>query len=179
MSTCISLLWSFSIGLYVLWLYKIRVWVSLSKQAMLKQCTYALRIRVLTHRLFTSSGPEPLQILSHSQTLKNESSAAPHCAAPELGITVSPVWPLQQHGPALSGESEKLRGTQGTMAGHRESGRLPVMQKDWRDKDLPPSLTAAVNQANHSTPEFNAYDPKPSCVIQPLSPHTASICSMA
>lgn len=74
----------------------------------------------------------------------------------------------------LSGESEKPGGTQGTTAGRRESGRLPVMQKDCRDKDLPPSLTAVVNQANHSTPEFGAYDPKASCGFQPLCPYIAS-----
>lgn len=62
----------------------------------------------------------------------------------------------------LSEESETPRGTQGTTAGYRELGRLPVMQEDWRDKDLPPSPTAVVNQANHSTPEFRAYDPKAS-----------------
>ena len=75
----------------------------------------------------------------------------------------------------LSGESEKPGGTQETIAGRGESGRLPVMQKDWRDKDLPPSLTAVVNQANHSTPELRTFDPKPFCGIQTLCPQTVSV----
>lgn len=64
--------------------------------------------------------------------------------------------------PMLSGESEKPRGTLGTTAGYEHLGRLPVMQKDWRDKGLLPSPAAVVNQANHSTPEFRAYDPNAS-----------------
>lgn len=42
----------------------------------------------------------------------------------------------------------------GQWQARRESGRLPVMQRDWRDMDLSPSLTAVVNQANPCTPEF-------------------------
>lgn len=150
--------------------------MELHKQATLKQCTCAPRISVLTRRPFTSSGFEPLEILSHSRLIHPQH----HTVQPQSSASQSALFDPYSSKSLCCLEKVKIpRGTQGTMAGRRESRRLPVMQKDWRDKDLPPSLTAAVNQANHSTPEFRAYDPKPSCGIQPLCPHTASIRSIA
>ncbi len=150
--------------------------VELHKQATLKQCAYALRISVLKCRLFTSSGFEPLEILSHTRLIHPQH----HTVQPRSSASQSALFDPYSSKSLCCLEKVKIpRGAQGTMAGRRESRRLPVMRKDWRDKDLLPSLTAAVNQANHSTPEFRAYDPKPSCGIQPLCPHTASASAIA
>lgn len=86
---------------------------------MLKQCADALKMCFFTNRLFSSSGLYPFKVLS--QTLETDPPIAPHSAAPGLGIAVSPVSPLEQQGPVLSGESDKPRGTHVTIAGHREN----------------------------------------------------------
>lgn len=144
---------------------------------MLKHCTDALKMCFFANRLFSSSGLYPFKV--SSQTLETDPPVAPHSAAPGLSIAVSPVWPLEQQGPVLSGESDKPRGTRDNSRSQRESGRLPVKQKDWRDTDPPPSRTAVVNQVNHSTPEFRTSDPNPSCGIQQPCPRTARIRSTA
>lgn len=98
----------------------------------------------------------------------------PRCAAPELCIASACSDPESSEARRCLGRVRDPVGTQVTIAGRtKKSGRLRVKQKDRRD-DLSPSLTSAVNQANHSASEFRTSDLSPSCGIQSLCPHTAT-----
>lgn len=106
---------------------------------------------------------------------KDEPSLAPQYAVSELSITVSPIWPLYQQSPCAVWQKWKTQREAGDNVRLQRVEASACHAEGLEGQHLLPSLTAVVNQANHSTPEFNAYDPNPPCSIQPLFPYTSTL----
>lgn len=106
---------------------------------------------------------------------KDEPSLAPQYAVSELSITVSPIWPLYQQSPCAVWQKWKTQREAGDNVRLQRVEASACHAEGLEGQRLLPSLTAVVNQANHSTPEFNAYDPNPPCSIQPLFPYTSTL----
>lgn len=106
---------------------------------------------------------------------KDEPSLAPQYALSELSITVSPIWPLYQQSPCAVWQKWKTQREAGDNIRLQRVEASACHAEGLEGQHPLPSLTAVVNQANHSTPEFNAYDPNPPCSIQPLFPYTSTL----
>lgn len=119
-----------------------------------------------SYRRLRSIGLYQFKILS--QTLETEPSIAPHCSPRARH--------LQQQGPVLSGESEKPRGTQVTIAGHRENqGVCLSSRKIEGTRTFRPHWQLQLIKWIIAHLSFGNFDPNSPYGIQPPCPHTASI----